>query len=200
MKRLIIITIIIVAAFMIFDKKEPKVVTEPEEIIETEEILNEENIEEQEQIDTEIQKPVPAPPTSPNLIEEVPEDINTKEEIIAKPVIIKEQPKKEVIVPKKERVKIPDYSFDSRVRTYLYEWDIDFSEGSVPAGNIAFEITNNGQFAHYFSIKDVADFGKVVPGETRVFTIKLDEGEFEIYSPRDIDISNKMRKTFRVGK
>ncbi len=197
MKRLIIIAIIIVAAFMIFDKKEPKIVTEPEKIIETEEVLSEEG---EELIDTEIQKPVPAPPTSPDLIEEVKENSDVVEVKVVEPVVIKEQPKKELIVPKKERIKIPDYSFDSRVRTYLYEWDIDFSEGSVPAGNIAFEITNNGQFAHYFSIKDVADFGKVVPGETRVFTIKLDEGEFEIYSPRDIDISNRMRKTFRVGK
>ncbi|MCF7830884.1 hypothetical protein K9M41_02725 [Candidatus Gracilibacteria bacterium] len=196
MKRLIIIAIIIVAAFMIFDKKEPKVANEPEEVTRTEELMDEDS----ESLETEVKKPVPAPPTPQDLIEEVYEGREAKKEetsVMEKEVVAE---KKVVVTPKKDRTDVPEYFFDTKVRTYLYEWNIDFSQNDVSPGNIAFEVTNNGQFTHYFSIKDVADFGKVVPGETRVFTVRLEEGEFEFYSPRDIDMNNRMSETFRVEK
>ncbi|MBT3349618.1 hypothetical protein HN954_03455 [bacterium] len=86
----------------------------------------------------------------------------------------------------------------SYVRVYLYEWEIDLTDRTLARGPVTFEVLNNGRFAHYFSIDGVKDFGKVLPGTSVEFTVNLAAGNYEITSPREIDMAHNMRENFVV--
>ena len=90
------------------------------------------------------------------------------------------------------------FFIDAHVRVYLYEWDIDASHLVLPEGNISFEVINVGQFSHDFAIEGVQNFGKVRPGEVRVFAAKLGAGDFAFISPRDEDKGHVMVQDFSV--
>jgi hypothetical protein len=188
MKRVLIIGIVLVAIWLVFNKANENQ-DQVQELSETASL--EEITETKKELESSLLK-----------IEEVTEkkkemnlDAKTKEK---KEVIISQ--KKNVVRKKQSFPKPTDYAFDSRLKVYLYEWGIDISSTAVLPGNIEFEVVNNGQFTHHFSIKEVQNFGKVLPGETRVFVARLEEGEFELFSPRNIDVENGMNETLYVGE
>jgi len=86
----------------------------------------------------------------------------------------------------------------TKVKVYLYEWNIDMSQKNIPVGNIIFEVQNNGRFTHDFTVSNIKDFGKIRPGETRVFSAKVKAGDYEIYSERGKDEEYGMNEEFSV--
>jgi len=86
----------------------------------------------------------------------------------------------------------------TKVKVYLYEWNIDFSRSAIPEGTVQFEVQNNGIFSHHFALDGGDNFGKVKPGETRVFETTVEPGTFRIYSPREIDQEHNMDENFIV--
>ena len=87
----------------------------------------------------------------------------------------------------------------SEMKVYLYDFGIDVSSKQVRAGKVIFTVQNNGKFSHNFAIAGRQSFGKVVPGETKVFSANFDRiGEFEILSDRARDLERNMRETFLV--
>jgi len=85
------------------------------------------------------------------------------------------------------------------MKVFLYDFGIDFSQKTgIPAGEITFVVNNNGNFSHDFSIRGVEDFGKVRPGETRIFSAELVAGEFEVFSGRGQDENRGMNEVIEV--
>lgn len=100
-----------------------------------------------------------------------------------------------VEMPKKQE---PVNGPTTNVKVYLYEWEIDSSELTVPAGTVNFEVVNTGSFSHNFGISGVTDFGRVNPGETKSFTAQLTSGEFELMSSKKVDMERGMQEAFTV--
>lgn len=79
------------------------------------------------------------------------------------------------------------------VKVYLYEWGIDVSSETVPAGNIMFYVENNGKFSHEFAVVGKKNFGKVLPGEGAIFLAEnMDAGNYVLSSPKKVDQQNGM--------
>lgn len=190
MKRVLIIGIVLVAIWLIFNKANEDQVSEPTESTSTEEVTEKKTetpVEKKEEVKEEVNEESPAEETTP----EVKKEVST-------PAV--QAPTQENTTVQAPTEKPTDYTFDSRLKVYLYEWGIDLSSTNVLPGNVEFEVVNNGQFTHHFSVKGVQNFGKVLPGETRVFQASLGEGEFELLSPRNIDVENGMSETLYVGE
>ena len=84
------------------------------------------------------------------------------------------------------------------VTVYLYEGGFDLSTSTVSAGTIKFNVRNDGRMSHEFAVEGIEDFGRVVPGEMKTFTLNLREGEYELFSPREVDLPLDMRETLTV--
>ncbi len=186
MRRLIIIALILIAGWLIFDKGEDIKKTEPADQ-NTEQAAKEETVAE-----SENGLPLPTPP---EMVQKVGEGVVAK--TAAKTSLVPKVVQKKLTSSRTTEVQ--DLSVDAVVRVYLYEWGMDLSASEIPSGNIGFEVVNNGQFSHHFAIRDVQNFGKIVPGEIRTFSARLNSGEFELYSPRNIDVENGMSETLTVG-
>lgn len=99
---------------------------------------------------------------------------------VVKPVVVQ---KPASVVPKVE----PLPAVVTDVKVYLYEWGLDMSQKTLPAGTVNFTVQNDGRFTHDFTIRGVKDFGKVTPGTTANFTTGLRAGEYEVFSGRRED-------------
>lgn len=53
----------------------------------------------------------------------------------------------------------------TETKVFLYEWGIDISEKEIPEGKVIFNIVNNGKFTHEFNIRNVKNYGKILPGK-----------------------------------
>lgn len=85
------------------------------------------------------------------------------------------------------------------VTVYLYEWGIDVSDKDIGTGRVNFTVVNNGRFSHNFSINGVKNFGKILPGENKVFeAVYLPSGSFELFSDKSIDVEKGMMESLRV--
>lgn len=93
-------------------------------------------------------------------------------------------------------VNIP--SRETKIKVYLYEWDIDLSQKAIPSGTVVFEVHNTGNFTHDFAIQGGQNFGKVRPNETRVFSAQLKNGKYALYSERGKDAENNMVEDFVI--
>lgn len=102
------------------------------------------------------------------------------------------------VIPQKAPTKRVSFTNKTDIKVFLYEWGIDFSSAEIPVGNISFAVQNNGKFSHNFSIGGVRDFGKVVPGETKIFNVTLRAGSFEAYSDKRDDYEKNVRQAFQV--
>lgn len=86
----------------------------------------------------------------------------------------------------------------TEVKVFLYEWGIDISEKQINTGKVIFNVVNNGKFTHEFNIKNIKNYGKVLPGETKQFVISLRSGNFEIYSNRRDDYDRDMKEMLSI--
>jgi len=104
------------------------------------------------------------------------------------------------VVTKKEPVVKKEVAITntSEVKVFLYEWGIDISEKEIPTGKIVFDVVNNGKFTHEFVIGGVKNYGKVLPGEKKQFSVVLRSGNFEIHSKRRDDYERDMKESFKV--
>lgn len=85
------------------------------------------------------------------------------------------------------------------IKIFLYEWELDISDRTIPEGKILFEVHNDGWFSHDFAIKGGENFGKVFPGEVAFFlTDHLEKGEYEVYSPKLVDQMHNIAENFIV--
>jgi len=145
--------------------------------------------------------------------EDITEEANVKGEevkvVVSEPVVKQNVvPKKTYTAPKrtwkpkpvvKEIVKedlVPDRQVS--IKTYMYEWNIDFSKKSFQSGTINFQIKNNGRFSHEFGIETLGTIGKVMPGESKTFTVKLLPGTYEVFSKRRSDYEKGMKDVITV--
>ena len=86
----------------------------------------------------------------------------------------------------------------SEITVYLFEGGFDLSTSNISAGNITFNVRNDGRMSHEFAIEGVRDFGRVLPGEMKAFTVGLQAGDYELFSPRAVDLTLDMRETLTV--
>lgn len=114
----------------------------------------------------------------------------TEAEVEATPVVVK--PVVEVVT------KPVDTGVVTDAKVYLYEWGLDLSQKTFPVGVVNFAVQNDGRFTHDFSIRGVADLGKVTPGTTETFTVQLGAGEYEVYSNRREDYERGVRDMITV--
>ncbi len=63
---------------------------------------------------------------------------------------------------------------------------------------MTFTVRNDGRLSHDFSVEGVRDFGRITPGSIHTFELDLAEGEYVLYSPREVDQRLNMRETLRV--
>jgi len=200
MRRLLIIGAVLVALWLIFGREDTS--PKPQESTPAAEKSQDVSKEEAKSSDSKRRLPQAAEPTPPELVQKVEDAGMAMKDFFKKAKTPLQAP---VVVETEEKITAPadaleNLPISSRVRVYLYEWGIDLSASDVGSGNIGFEVINNGQFSHHFAIRGVQDFGKILPGEIAVFSAKLGEGKFELYSPRDIDVEKGMKETLSVGK
>jgi len=207
MKRLLILGLVIFGISYLFSDEEPVSEIEPQEEVTQEEEATEENVssESSEEVEVEVETEVKAETKSKRKwTRRKPRRrySQASQETVKAPApvetTITETPTKTLaqqqVVQKTPEKNLPT----TRVKVYLYEWEIDFSRSSVPEGTVQFEVQNNGLFSHEFALADGQNFGKVKPGETRVFEAKVSPGHCRAYSPKDIDVQNDMGEDFVV--
>lgn len=91
---------------------------------------------------------------------------------------------------------VPDRMTD--VTVYVYEWGLDLSDKTIPAGTINFQVQNDGRFTHDFNVSGFGNLGKVTPSEEKTFTVKLAAGDYEAFSERRQDYERGVTETFTV--
>jgi hypothetical protein len=140
-------------------------------------------------------------------VKEVKKEVK-KEQIKAKDLfknlqtsVIKRKP---APVAKKAGPNPPNYSArkpnknETTVRLYMYEWSLDMMKRTLPAGKIVFEVVNKGRFPHNFNIRDVYNFGTVLPRSTESFVLNLNPGSYTLYSGQQNSSERRLTTTFRV--
>ncbi len=76
------------------------------------------------------------------------------------------------------------------------------SKITVPAGTVTFDLTNDGKATHALEIEGNGveeESDEIGPGESTKLTVKLDDGEYEIYCPVDGHKERGMTGTVTVG-
>ncbi len=190
-KRIIILVLILVGVSVLWktQKEEANVYpdTQKEQELENSEKTGEKEEEKKEEPKTEEPKETEKEVTPPE---------EEKKEVVIPPVKkveIKEPPRVE-LAPKVEAVP----ARETKVKVYFYEWNIDLSQKEIPSGTVVFEVLNTGKFTHDFAIRGKQNYGKVKPGESRVFSVKLGTGDYKLYSDRGRDDENGMVESFMV--
>lgn len=77
-------------------------------------------------------------------------------------------------------------SVETIVRVSLREWAIGLSQSTVPAGQIRFEVTNEGQYEHAFEVEGGGieeETDRLARGATTSLTVNLQPGTYELYCP-----------------
>ena len=101
-----------------------------------------------------------------------------------------------VPAPAPAQPEIPERTTD--VKVFVYEWGLDLSDKTIPAGTINFQVQNDGRFTHEFNVSGFGNLGKVTPSQKTTFTMKLPAGEYEAFSDRNLDLERGVRDTFTV--
>jgi len=86
----------------------------------------------------------------------------------------------------------------TNVKVYMYDRGVDFSDKTIPAGTINFQVDNSGRFSHDVNISGFGNLGKVAPSETKTFTVKLKAGDYTMFSDRRNDLERGVTDTFTV--
>jgi len=154
-----------------------------------EEIVTETNTETPIAVEKAVRAPITAPATTPK-VDFQKKPVTTQP---AKPVTQMTKPTAEPAV--EEAVMPADATV---VRVYLYEWGVDVSDKTIPAGPVVFDVHNTGKFTHHFAVEGVQDFGKVIPGATEKFTLTLPAADYTLISPREVDTFHEMREDLFV--
>jgi hypothetical protein len=89
---------------------------------------------------------------------------------------------------------------NSVVKVYLFDGGMDISTSVIPEGYVTFLVRNDGRMSHDFSVEGIQDFGRIVPGSVHTFELKVAEGEYVLFSPRELDQRLEMHETLRVEK
>ncbi len=87
---------------------------------------------------------------------------------------------------------------ESAVKVYLFDGGMDLSDSTVPEGRVVFTVRNDGRVSHDFSVEGLADFGRITPGSSHTFEVDFTEGEYTLYSPRELDRQLEMYETLYV--
>jgi len=92
----------------------------------------------------------------------------------------------------------PDAGHDmTTLSVHIYEWGFTLSSESAPVGTVVFNVVNDGDFEHDFSI-DSNDTPLLKQGETATVTVNFTEpGRYEYSSTHD-DIDRDMYGVFTV--
>ena len=75
----------------------------------------------------------------------------------------------------------------TEITIYLFDGGFDISKSVITEGTVIFNVRNDGVMPHEFAVEGIKDFGRVSPKESKVFTLNLGEGEYELFSPRVVD-------------
>src|SRR2546426_5197113 len=72
------------------------------------------------------------------------------------------------------------------VSARLWEWKVELSASTVPAGTVTFTVTNAGTIPHAFEIEGHGmekETDEIQPGSSATFTLTLKLGTYEAYCP-----------------
>lgn len=73
------------------------------------------------------------------------------------------------------------------VKVSLSEWDVGIEPGSAGPGEVRLAVTNTGSYTHAFEVErngnEVVRTDNLSPGDSRVVTVDLSEGRYEVYCP-----------------
>ena len=72
------------------------------------------------------------------------------------------------------------------VTVRLSEWKVELSQGNIPAGPVAFVVTNAGQIPHAIEVEGLGmeeEIALVQPGATDTLELTLKPGRYEVYCP-----------------
>ncbi|HET7275884.1 MAG TPA: cupredoxin domain-containing protein [Longimicrobiaceae bacterium] len=72
------------------------------------------------------------------------------------------------------------------VTARLFEWEIELSRDTVPAGEITFTAMNTGTMEHALEVEGPGveeETEPIPPGETATLTVTLEPGSYEVYCP-----------------
>ena len=124
--------------------------------------------------------------------------VKTKNSLVVKSKndfdVVNTQDKIETITEKKEAV-LPK----SDATVYMYDFEIDLSTKTFPAGDITFTVKNSGLFAHQFAIEGVKNYGLVGRDATEVFTVRITKpGTYKVSSEKEMDIEREMYEYITV--
>ena len=81
------------------------------------------------------------------------------------------------------------------VSAKLSEWTIQLSEGTVPAGQVTFTITNGGNIPHALEVEGQGteqETPLIQPGTSATLTLTLKPGTYEVYCPVGEDSHKKL--------
>lgn len=144
-----------------------------------------------EEVTTEVESTSLVTPTTDNT--STPAPVVTQPVSTPKETTVVSTP---VVTPVRTAPVVPARITD--IKVFVYEWGLDLSDKTIPAGTINFQVQNDGRFTHDFSVSGFGNLGKIAPSETRTFTIKLTPGEYEVFSDRRQDYERGIVETFTV--
>jgi len=205
MRRILIIGVILVGAWFVFQELNApeteegntgETVTESvsaEAMLDKEVVVGEEDAKEEVVVEATEEGEERNPIDRTGLSKEEVTTVTPPKSNNTLPIVVSAEAE-ETIMDSSER---PVAYITDTVKVFLYEWGVDLSTATVDAGNIEFQVFNNGQFTHHFGINGES-LGKVVPGEWASFTAPLEAGDILISSPRQVDMANEMQETLYV--
>ena len=108
-----------------------------------------------------------------------------------------------IILPQLPPIQAPaPAAADERtVNVSLYEWGISLAPEAIRAGQVTFNITNNGNLNHGFAIVGMnAAAPELAPGDSASVTVSLRSGVYTIFCPIDGHRLSGMTALLRVSR